>query len=1014
MQSLYRTCEPRPEVVRGEIREESFAARLKDVLDGTADPVYHDPEIFFDNTYPTAGLRTIVREVLGRLSGQDPAANAVVRLETPFGGGKTHALIALYHAARGSAAAAKLVDPAFVPAPDTVRIAGVVGSDLDPTGGLLHRDVTTYTLWGELAYRLGGLAGYQLVAESDRHTKAAPGSGVLEQLIGDRPTLILLDEIARYLRAASAVPTATGRSDLAEQTIAFLLSLLEFAASRERVVVVLTLADPADAFGKESEELRQRLAEARRVSARSERVITPAGEDETAAIVSHRLFRSIDRAAARETAEVYLASFRRLVEQGIPLLPEVTNAEYAERIVSTYPFHPELLRVLSLRVATIPNFQRTRGALRLLALVVRRLWEQRPESLHLIHPHHIDLSWEPIVEDLTSRLDRPAFKQVIAADIASPVPGQPAHAQRIDQEEAAPGRPPYAQRVATAIFLNSLVQAHAAGIEEPALLASVLEPGDDPAPVRRVLGRLLSECWFLAHDQLRYRFGTEVQLPKVIADEMAVVPVSLAKAKLDERIRHVWQRGAFHPVYFPSEPADIPDDANEPKLAIVHYDAASTTAAESRPPDLVRLLFERAGVAGGFRVYRNNLVFLVADREQIEGLVTKARRYLALERLAGDPARLRDFSLEQQKQLREERDRAELELRVAITRAYRFLYYPSSDGDPGSVPLARLLMPAQDQGDTKANQTEVVVRLLRQVDKVRTGDDKPFAAAYVRSLAWESQAGQVSTEEVRRAFARRVSLPILLDINLLKRTIRDGIRTGTWVYYAARERLAYDRESPEPAIEISEEAFLYTPEEAAHRNLPLAGRRAEATVEPKRCPVCGNPVESCTCGSELPSTAPPPRQLHASGVPAQVLQALSDQAQDAGIERLATLRLRLDQAGQEAVQALRTFGVLVGQLEWRPVRITVHGKAAFGEGERLTVDYSGSVERWSSVQQPLQHLGAVASEFVLQIELEIRFGSDGMDCRRAVGRLRELFELGLLGKVQLTAEPWNEEKGALA
>lgn len=235
MRPLYQACDPRPEVLQGELREELFAARLKDVLDGTADPVYQDPTVFFANTYPTEGLRTLLREALGRLTGRYPTANAVVRLETPFGGGKTHSLIALYHAARGSKAAATLVPADLIPPPGAVRLAGLVGSELDPTGGLLHLDVTTYTLWGELAYQLGGAAGYRLVAESDRHTKAAPGTGLLDQLVGDRPTLVLIDEVARYLRAAGAVPTATGHGTLAEQTVAFLMSLLEFAASRERV-----------------------------------------------------------------------------------------------------------------------------------------------------------------------------------------------------------------------------------------------------------------------------------------------------------------------------------------------------------------------------------------------------------------------------------------------------------------------------------------------------------------------------------------------------------------------------------------------------------------------------------------------------------------------------------------------------------------------------------------------------------------------------------------------------------
>lgn len=1014
MRAIYETCEPRREVLHGELREELFAARLKDVLDGKADPVYQDPGVFFENTYPTDGLRTLLREALGRLTGRDPTANAVVRLETPFGGGKTHNLIALYHAASGSQAAATLVTPELIPPPGAVRIAGIVGSDLDPTGGLLHRDVTTYTLWGELAYQLGGAAGYQLVAESDRHTKAAPGTGLLDQLVGDRPTLILLDEIARHLRAAGAVPTATGRGDLAEQAVAFLMSLLEFAASRERVVVVLTLADPSDAFGRESEELRARLAEARRVTARSERVITPASEDETAPIVAHRLFRAIDRQAARETAEAYLASYRRLTEQGTPLIPEVTTAAYAERIVATYPFHPELLRVLSLRIATIPNFQRTRGALRLLALVVRRLWERRPQPLSLIHPHHVDLSLPAIVEELSSRLDRPAFKQVIEADIASRVPGQPAHAEAVDAEHAAPGRPPYAQRLATTIFLNSLVQAQATGIEEPALLSAVLEPGDDPVPLRRALHQLLERCWYLADDGRRFRFGTEVQLPKLIADEVAVVPVTLAKAKLEERIRHIWQRGALEPVFFPHEPADVPDDAGVPKLVVVHFDAATATAAESNPPELVRTLFEQAGVAGGFRRYRNNVVFLVADQGQRAPLVELARRYLAIERLASDPARLRDFSPEQQRRLREMRDQAELELRVGITRAYRFLYYPSGDVPHGAVPLAREVLPAQDQGAVEGNQAEVVVRLLRQLEKLRLGDDSPLPAAFVRSRAWNGQQGKVSTEDIRRAFAQRVNLPMLADLNLLKRTVREGVRGGEWVYFPASEGVAYDADSPEPLVEISEETFLYVPGEAARLNLARAGRREGEPgpgVTPERCPVCHNPVAACTCGEDevRPATSPG-IELRAAGPPPQAFQSIADRCRDNQVARLARLRVTLEGAGHAAVQELRALGIALGQLGRGRVRISLKAVAEFGEGERLDILFQGEEGRSRPVRQALESLGPQARALAAWAQAELDYGADGLAVDDELGHLAEVFAGLPFGRLEVEAEPVRERR----
>ncbi len=1007
MYSLYETCRPRAEVLHGELREELFAARLKDVLEGKADPVYQDPERFFENTYPTEGIRTLLSEALGRLTGRNPAANPIIRLETPFGGGKTHSLIALYHAASGSRAAERFVDPAFIPSPGSVRIAGIVGSELDPTSGVLHPDVTTYTLWGELAYQLGGATGYRLVEESDRRTKAAPGTGLLDQLIADRPTLILLDEIARYLRAAQAVPTATEEGNVADQTIAFLMSLLEFAASRQRVVVVLTLADPSDAFGRESEQLRVHLAEARRVSARNERVLTPAAEDETASIVAHRLFKTIDRDAARAIAELYLAGYSRAAERGTPLPHEVTTAAYAGQIERSYPFHPELLRVLSLRVGTIPNFQRTRGALRLLALVVRRLWEQRPEPLYLIHPHHVDLGFPPIVEDLTSRLDRPAFKQVIEADIVSQVTGHRAHAQEVDAEFLAAGKPPYGQRLATAIFLHSLVHGHAAGSEKAALFANVLEPSDDPAALERALEGLAQRCWYLATEPDRYRFGTEVQLNKVIADEMAIVPVSHAKAKLEERIRQIWTHGALQPVYFPDEPADVPDDAGPPKLVIVHFDAATATSGQSAPPEFVRNLFEQAGATGSFRRYRNNLVFLVCDQEQRQNMIEAARKYLAIERL-NDPARLQDFTESQQRRLRELREQAQLELRVAITRAYRFLYYPSSDGVPGQVPLAREILPAQDQGTVKKAQTDVIVQALKRLDKVRTGDDRPLAPAYLRARAWSGQQGSISTEELRRILAQRVTLPMLLDPNLLKQTIREGIQSGEWIYYVASQGKGYDKDSRPPVIELSEDTYLYTPEEAQRVGIEIDRPRPvvqpttdESETEPKRCPVCKMPVNQCVCGREV--VVPGPCVLEADGAAAQALQALIDQARDSRVERISWLEMRLEASGAAAATELRVLGVLLSGLAIARVRISMDYNGTFRGNETLVLRFEGGTTRWASVRQTIEALGGQAEDALLRITVRVESEADGLSVDEDLVRLRDVVEPLPLGKITVRA-----------
>lgn len=1021
MLTIFTCCQPRQDVLKGELKEEIFAARLRDVIEGRAEAVYQDPIKFFENTYPTQGLRTLLTEALGRLTGIRADSNPILRLETAFGGGKTHNLIALYHVASGRISPGKVVHILpieMVPQPGTIKVAGVVGSDLDPSGGLSHGDATrTFTLWGELAYQLGGRAGYMLAKQSDIN-RTAPGTSLFEELIGEQPTLIMIDEIARHMRVAQGVPTATGKSDLAEQTVAFLMSLLEFVASRANVVVVLTLAAADDAFGKETEHLRQQLDEAHRVSARQEMVITPTGETELSAIVTHRLFERLDRERAKEAIEAYGRAYKQWDKQNVPLPVRALRAEYIEEMLHDYPFHPELLNTLSHKTATIPNFQKTRGALRLLARVIRQLWKQRPSHAYIIHPHYIDLAHPQIVSDLTSRLQRPAFQQVIEADITSAKTGSKAHAQLIDEPWEAAGKPPYARRVATTVFLHSLTQGIATGVDPADLRLAVLEPGDDPVLIDRALERLDDTCWFFEWDGRRYRFKTEPSLNKIITDEMGMVGRIRAKQELDRRIRQVWKSGTFKVVPFPQEAGDIDDDAGPPKLVIIHYDAAGVTTEDTSPPDLVRRIYTYSGALNAYRTYKNNLVFLVADADLINNMVTQAQRYLAIQRIVTDAERMREFTEEQRRKLKKMGEAAELDVRVAITRAYRHLYFPSADVPAAQDNLAHDLLPAQDQGDVQRDQSEVVLRALKLQGKVLTGDDKPKSAHYVKSRAWDTHRTNLSTEDLRRAFAMRIQLPILLDLNQLKKTIRNGIDIGLWVYFDTREGLGYDHSSPPPAIRIGDEVLLYLSEEATRLSLPIKGKVAlppgfgdeegatgEGTRE--RCPVCGNPILQCTCGEGLIEMVPP---LRGSGPVHQAFQQLLDACYDQQVSALSALRLHISGDHHEGADKLRKVGLALSQMS--PARITVAMSytAEFGGDTYMRLDLRLDDALYKRLKQATDALAQESSRFHVDFTLNAHYEQPLLLDSDSFRALQEVLAVMGLGTVELAAQAARGEE----
>lgn len=1016
-------CVPRDEVLKGELREEMFAAKLKGVVEGSADPIYGNAKLFFENTYPTEGLRTLAQEVLGRLSGQKPTNSPFIRLETSFGGGKTHNLIALYHLAQGHAEGAPgdLVPKGWVPK-SPWKTVGLVGSDMDPGNGIAHGDVTTRTLWGELAYQLGGRDGYELIRKSDEGLVSA-GAQFLEKLVGDQPALIMLDELARYLRAAKAVATANKKSDLAEQAVAFLMTLIEFAASRERVAVVITLADSKDAFGDETESLKLELAEAKHISARQERVITPTGETEIARIVNHRLFQSIDATAAEQVATAYAAYYTRLAEQEPELPQRATRAEYAAEIVQTYPFHPEFLSTLTLKTATIPNFQRTRGALRLLAQVVRRVWQTRLADAYLICTHDLDLGVDDIANDLTSRLERPLFRSVIEADIAGAKKGAPAHCQGIDRRWLEAGKPPYARRTAINIFLHSLTQGIATGVDPADLMLGVLQPGDDPQLIRKALALMLAEekgdpgtaCWFLHWDGHRYSFKTEPSLEKVIQDELAMVGRVKAKTDLDRRIHQVWKKGTLDPKYFPAEAAELDDDAGAPKLAVIHYDAVTCSAANTAPPDLVAKLFNHKGILDEYRSYKNNVVLLVADEDQVDRMVDVLQRYLAIGRIVSDADRLGEFSDEQRKKLKGMQDSAELDVRVAITRAYRHLYYPSADGPKAWGGLAHELLPAQDQGDIEKDQSAVVLRVLKQLQKVLTADDSPLPAAYVKAKAWPQGAVSLSTEDLRKEFTRRIGLRMLLDLNQLKKTVKAGVSQGTWVYFDAEEQAGYGKTSPAPLVQLSDDALLYTCEEAARLNLRIKGTEAP----PQQCPLCGQ--IPCVCGDqeegkeELEPGEKPPVRGQAEGPPAQVFQAIADQFHDAGATKIRRLTIRCEGTGRDGAADSRAIGLAIPQLGKGSYHVEQTMNAEFGaapDSERFSLTFAGSWDRYKRVKQLTDAFGQEAAKLTVRTTLRATF-DDGLEVDSdQFQTMRDVFASLDMGKLWVDAEPLADAEPA--
>ena len=723
--AFFDLCTPRPDVLKGAITEADFAADLAQVIRGTGPEEYCRAELFFANTYPTRGLKSLLANVCARLSRAGGEAASIFRLDTSFGGGKTHGIIALVHAARGMRGVRNIeefIDPNLLPK-GQVRIAAFDGENADPANGrAMGGGVLAFTPWGEIAYAIAGKAGYERVRRSDEQS-IAPGAETLGELFGGEPTLILLDELSVYLRKVRNMPRAR------DQLTAFLTSLFKAIESTSNAALVYTLAigkegRATDAYGQENQFIADRMAEMESVSARKATLLNPTEDDETIQVLRRRLFERIDERGAARVIEAYRVLW---VANREALVPEAVRPETLEAFRASYPLHPEVLETLTGKTATLSNFQRVRGMLRLLARMIVRVWTARPLDATAIHLHHIDPGYEPIRQELVTRLSQPAYVPAINNDVAA-APGNKALAQELDEAHYA-GLPPYTAYTARTILLHSLAYPESLkGVSPEHLRFSMLSPRLDISFIEDARKRFVIESAYLDdRPGVPLRFLVEANLTQIIRRQERHVDPGEARAQLNDWIRTIFSGKVYETIPFPGGPFDAPDEVGDgrPKLIILSYDAVSVGSSIETVPDLVEHIFSRKGAdEAGIRALRNNLVFVVADEARREEMWQKVYRRLALLELK-KPERLAELAEHQQAKVREYEAKSQHELTIAIQQCYRHVFYPSRNRVEGTqVDLTHTAIDIQSASDKPGAGQQQVIRALRELKKCRLAEDE--------------------------------------------------------------------------------------------------------------------------------------------------------------------------------------------------------------------------------------------------------------------------------------------------
>lgn len=632
MNPWFKNVTPHRDIQQGVLDEAVFAANLGDVASGRGREVYNNPEMFFAKTYLTAGLKTVITRVVKGLNGGADAGNRSISLQTGFGGGKTHTLISIFHIAKlgkklksytSLESIASLIGEIEF---SEANVAVFTNTTCDPTQGRIIDDLNIKTIWGEIAYQLGGKAAYKKIEENDQK-RTAPKGLFREIIVANSPALILIDELADYCVSASGVQV--GNSTLADQTISFMQELSEAISSSDKCVLVATLpASPVEIASSSLgvtilNSLIDRLS---RVSADTK----PVSDEEIYEVIRRRLFENVgDNNIIDLVASEYMELYQSLWAE----IPAYANkGEYKEKIKKCYPFHPELIEMFHSRWASHHDFQRTRGVLRLLASIASDLWKRQNSltgNTSLIHSSDVDFTNLDALSSQLKKLYGNGYEAVISADVS----GSSSNSFYIDKQNKEFGVYNLAQGITSTILLGSFGSAGAnKGVSIEEVKLNTLRPDSfNHNTINSVLDKLESNAHYLYYSSAgtaskRYWFHTKPNINILINQAKSEIKNAEIENEILRRIS--FKVGSIHLFNVLVNPSDDVPEQTKPTLIILSPKyKGNVIEIQGRTKEKIQKLATKKG--NGERVYRNTILFLLCNEIGSSRLYKDVTEYLA-------------------------------------------------------------------------------------------------------------------------------------------------------------------------------------------------------------------------------------------------------------------------------------------------------------------------------------------------------------------------------------------------
>ena len=769
---------PHADVAQGSFEQVEFAANLFEVLSGNAEPEYQDPREFFARTYITEGLRDLLVGAARRLSGG--GGDPVIELQTNFGGGKTHSLIALYHLASDVGAkdlpgVGEILAEEALSLPDNVSRSVLVGQMISPSAPEpAEEGVLLHTLWGRMAYQLGGRSAYELV-RADDEAGTNPGAALRTLFQQCGPAVVLIDEwvaYARQLRDGDEGSRSVG-GDFDTQ-FTFAQALTEAAAAVPDVVVLVSI--PASDIEVGGDKGRTALEKLKNVVTRTAAQWQPASPDESFEIVRRRLFDPIPPDKARVRDGVIRAFSEMYRDQGKEFPSGVGEADYRRRMELSYPIHPELFDRLFDDWSALDKFQRTRGALRLMALAISQLWQRGDQSL-LIMPGNLPMDSGALVSEMKKYLEE-AWDPVIKSD----VDGANALPLRIDNDNTHFGRFSATRRAARTVYMGSAPRPDGKrGVDLKSVVLGCVQPGEPVGQFADALRRLSGEATHLYVDGAQYWYSLQPNVTRMAADRAASNYTDLhADDEVASRLKNQRERGDFAATQvFAEGPGDVPDDDDGVRLVVLAPDATHSSNDENSPAvELAQSILDQRH--GGPRLNRNLLVFVAATANRLGELRAAARLYLAWQSIAHEHEAL-NLTSHQKSQAESKVKEVSQQVDSLISETFTLVLTPKQEAGTSTVEWQTTR--AATSGDIGVRVSK---KLATEEKMIATYSGVRVRMDIDRRDLW-SERGDVAVGKLWETYARYPHMPRLSSPDVLNSAISTGTATTDWT----QETFAY-------------------------------------------------------------------------------------------------------------------------------------------------------------------------------------------------------------------------------